>query len=119
MTEKYQSGWQPPVVMVQNIADPLAFAGKVEELRDTFWDHRKVLISKDILKAREKRKLAVQFTNSLKETVLDPILEELAVSGRMDGFLERLVAKEVDPYTLAEELAKEYLKYGEGVGFSG
>lgn len=110
MSESSQSGWQPPVLMVQNIADPQAFARKVEELRDAFWEHREVLISQDILKAREKRKLAVQFTNSLKEAILDPVIEDLTRSGRLDAFLERLVAKEADPYTLAEELAGEYLR---------
>ena len=110
MSESSQSGWQPPVLMVQNIADPQAFARKVEELRDAFWEHREVLISQDILKAREKRKLSVQFTNSLKEAILDPVIEDLTRSGRLDAFLERLVAKEADPYTLAEELAGEYLR---------
>jgi LAO/AO transport system kinase len=110
MSESSQSGWQPPVLMVQNIADPQAFARKVEELRDAFWEHREVLISQDILKAREKRKLSVQFTNSLKEAILDPVIEDLTRSGRLDAFLERLVAKEANPYTLAEELAGEYIR---------
>ncbi len=110
MTENYQSGWQPPVLMVQNIADPRAFAEKVEGLRDAFWEHRAILISKDLLKEREKRKLSVQFHNSLKETLLDPIIEDLTRSGRLDASLERMLAKEADPYTLAEELAGEYLR---------
>jgi len=114
MTESFQSGWKPPVVMVQNIADPQAFARKVEELRDAFWEHREVLISQDILKAREKRKIAVQFSNSLKEAILDPVIEDLTQSGRLDAFLERLVAKQADPYTLAEALAGEFLKNNRG-----
>ncbi len=110
MGQSYQSGWQPPVVMVENIADPTAFAEKVEELRDKFLEHRQVLINKDILKERERRKLSVQLVNSLKETILDPLLDELRDSGRLDRFLEQLVAKEIDPYSLAEKVAGEYLK---------
>ncbi|MCF8107902.1 MAG: hypothetical protein K9J81_02810, partial [Desulfohalobiaceae bacterium] len=71
---------------------------------------RQVLINKDILKQRERRKLSVQLVNSLKETILDPLLEELGDSGRLDRFLEQLVAKEIDPYSLAEQVAGEYLK---------
>ncbi|MFW6055473.1 MAG: methylmalonyl Co-A mutase-associated GTPase MeaB [Thermodesulfobacteriota bacterium] len=110
MDQSCQSGWQPPVVMVENIADPRAFIEKVEELRDKFLEHRQVLINKDILKKRERRKLSVQLVNSLKESILDPLLDELGVSGRLDRFLEQLVAKEIDPYSLAEKVAGEYLK---------
>lgn len=110
MSPSVHSGWQPPVMMLENIADPNAFAERVEELRDKFVEHRQVLIDKDILKERERRKLSVQLLNSLKETIMDPLLDELTENGRMDSFLERLVSKEIDPYSLAEQVAGEYLK---------
>jgi LAO/AO transport system kinase len=43
-------------------------------------------------------------------SILAPILEKLIADGEMDKMVEKLLKKESDPYTCAEDVAKKYLK---------
>ena len=55
------------------------------------------------------RKRTHELNEALREAILEPVLNILVSSGELDRMLDRLQKKEVDPYTLAEEVAKKHL----------
>jgi LAO/AO transport system kinase len=110
MAPDFPSGWRPPILRVENLIHPKEFLAKVDELRAKLDEHFQILMDKEILASRERRKASVQFRHSLKRSVLDPVLNDLNASGRMDSLLDKLLARETDPYSLAEEVAGWYRK---------
>ena len=52
----------------------------------------------------------VEIHEALRDAILEPILKDLMESGEMDQIADRLLRKESDPYTLADEVAHRYLK---------
>ena len=59
---------------------------------------------------RMRRKTMVEIHEALRDAILEPILKDLMKSGEMEDIAGRLLRKESDPYTLAEEVARRYLK---------
>lgn len=109
MAQDFHGVWKPPVLAVKNIADSQLFQEKLQEVRDKIDEHYRLLVEQDMLQEREKRKYLMQLRNALRVTLLDPVLEQLAENKELDRMLSRLVKKEIDPYSLAEELAADYL----------
>jgi LAO/AO transport system kinase len=110
MATSHQSGWRPPVLMVENIADPEAFLDKVDELREKLDEHYGILRDQAILEQRERRKARVQLMNALQGAVFEPLVQTLNQSGELESMLETLVQKQGDPYSLAEAIAARYLR---------
>jgi hypothetical protein len=46
----------------------------------------------------------------VKQDVIQVIMERLAASGRWDHYLQDLVQKKTDPYTISEEIVARYLR---------
>ncbi|MFO8033514.1 MAG: methylmalonyl Co-A mutase-associated GTPase MeaB [Desulfohalobiaceae bacterium] len=109
MAQELHGVWKPPVLALKNITKPQLFQEKVQELREKIDEHYQLLLQQNMLQEREKRKYLVQLQNALRVTVLDPLLQSLWENGELDSMLLRLVQKEIDPYSLAEELAASYL----------
>ncbi len=109
MAQDFPGVWKPPILALKNIAEPNLFQEKVYEVRQKVDEHYQLLLDKDMLQEREKRKYLVQLQNSLRVTILDPLLHKLSENGQLDKMLYRLVAKDIDPYSLAEELSAQYL----------
>ena len=59
---------------------------------------------------RLRRKAMVEIHEALRDAILEPVIEELAETGEMDRIAERLLRRETDPYTIAEEVARRYMK---------
>jgi len=116
MATTYQSGWRPPVLLVENIADPDTFLDRVDELREKLDEHYGILRDQAILGERERRKARVQLMNALQGAVFEPLVQSLNDSGKLEEMLDTLVQKQGDPYSLAEEIAGRYLK---GAGDTG
>ena len=57
-----------------------------------------------------KRKTMVEIHEALRDAILAPILKEMTESGEMGEIAGRLLRKETDPYTIAEEVARRRLK---------
>ena len=110
MASSYPSGWRPPVLRAENTADAGEFATRIDELRQKIDEHFQVLKDKGLLEQRERRKAGIQLQNALKSKLLDPIVDKLKESGEMDSLLASMVAKQSDPYSLAEHIAARFVK---------
>jgi LAO/AO transport system kinase len=109
MAQELRGVWKPPVLALKNITKPQLFQEKVQEVREKIDEHYQLLLQQDKLQEREKRKYLVQLQNALRVTLMDPLLQSLSENGELENMLLRLVQKEIDPYSLAEELAAGYL----------
>ncbi|MEF8889231.1 MAG: methylmalonyl Co-A mutase-associated GTPase MeaB [Desulfohalobiaceae bacterium] len=110
MVSEHHSGWRPPVLMLRDVAHPEDFAQQVEELRAKIDEHYQVLVDTEVLAQREYRKARLQFLNSLRTSVLDPMVGELEESGALKDMIQRIADKTSDPHTLADELRSRFLR---------
>ncbi|MCF8086041.1 MAG: methylmalonyl Co-A mutase-associated GTPase MeaB [Desulfohalobiaceae bacterium] len=110
MVSEHHSGWRPPVLMLRDIAHPEDFAQQVEELRAKIDEHYQVLVDTEVLAQREYRKARLQFLNSLRTSLLDPVVHELEESGELKDIVQRIADKRSDPHTLADELRSRFLR---------
>jgi LAO/AO transport system kinase len=110
MAHDFPGGWKPPVVLVGNVFEPVSFKEKVGELSLKIDEHYEHLASSQLLGDRLRRKTIVEINEALHDFILEPVLRDLVTSGEFDSMVEKLTRKESDPYTLAEEVAKRYLK---------
>jgi len=105
----FLAGWRPPVVSVGSAFDPTSFGTSVEELMETIEAHYRHLVDHD-LGSRIRRKATVELDEAIRTCVLEPILNRLAESGEIGGMIEKMLSRVTDPYTLAEQIAKKYLR---------
>ncbi|MHB8091601.1 MAG: methylmalonyl Co-A mutase-associated GTPase MeaB [Syntrophales bacterium] len=110
MAPAFPGGWRPPVVKIGSCFEPQSFTPSIEELTSAIADHYRRLEETGLLGDRMKRKAMVEIGEALRDAILTPILRELTKSGEMDLIVERLLKRESDPYTIAEEAARRYLK---------
>jgi LAO/AO transport system kinase len=110
MVPEFPGGWQPPVIRIGNVFDSVQFGASIEELAAAIEGHHRRLVETGLLGDRMRRKTMVEIHEALRDAILEPILKDLMESGEMDLIAERLLRKESDPYTLAEEVARRYLK---------
>ncbi|MCE5264138.1 MAG: methylmalonyl Co-A mutase-associated GTPase MeaB [Deltaproteobacteria bacterium] len=110
MVSEFPGGWRPPVLRVGNIFDAGPFAESLEELSAAISGHYRCLVETDLLGDRMKRKAMVEIHEALHDAILEPILKEMTESGEMEEMAGRLLRKETDPYTIAEEVARRCLK---------
>ncbi|MBP2663873.1 MAG: transport system ATPase [Firmicutes bacterium] len=102
--------WTIPVMKVESIAEPLKFAESVNLLCDKIEEHYQYLVKSKLLSNRLRRKTTAELNEALWGSILQPILQELNDGGEMESMVEKLVNKEIDPYTLAEQVAQRYVK---------
>jgi LAO/AO transport system kinase len=110
MVSAFQGGWRPPIVRIGNCFEPGPFGESLEELAAAIGDHYRRLVETDLLGDRMKRKTMVEIHEALRDAILAPILKEMTESGEMEEIAGRLLRKETDPYTIAEEIARRRLK---------
>jgi len=110
MVNKFPGDWQPPIIQIGNVFEPATFAESVGKLADTIDEHQRHLVEKDLLGDRMRRKAMVEINEALRDAILEPVLKKLTESGEMEAIADRLLRRETDPYTLAEEIAHRFLK---------
>ncbi len=106
----YSKGWQIPVLLVESVLEPHKFAESVLKLRDKIEEHYQFLVDNDLISERMRRKTAAEIQEALWGSLMCPILTQLESSGEMKRMIDQCLLKEVDPYTLADEIADRYLK---------
>lgn len=110
MAPEFTGGWRPPIIRTGNVFDSGPFGESMEELAAAIAEHYRRLVEKDLLGDRMRRKTLVEINEALRDAILEPILKDLTESGEMDRIAGRLLRKESDPYTIAEEVARRCLK---------
>jgi len=110
MADEFPGGWRPPIIRAENMFDADSFEKSLEELVDSIGKHYQNLIDKGILGDRVRRKTMLELTEALHNAILDPVLTKLVETGEMDSMADKLLKKETDPYTLADEVAGKYLR---------
>jgi LAO/AO transport system kinase len=103
-------GWHPPIVRIGNAFKPEEYGKNIETLFEKIGDHYDHLVRSKLIGDRLRRKTSYELHEALRAAVMEPVLEALIFSGELDRMIESLLRKETDPYTLAEEVAKKYLK---------
>ena len=110
MAPEFTGGWRLPIIRTGNVFDSGPFGESMEELAAAIAEHYRRLVEKDLLGDRMRRKTLVEINEALRDAILEPILKDLTESGEMDRIAGRLLRKEPDPYTIAEEVARRCLK---------
>jgi len=108
MASEFPGGWRPPIIRIGNLYDTGAFTESVEKLAAAVSDHYRRLVETGLLGDRMRRKTMMEIHEALHDAILAPILTDLTESGEMDRIAERVLKKEADPYTIADEIAKKY-----------
>jgi LAO/AO transport system kinase len=106
----FQGGWRPSIMRVENAFQPESFNKALEDISNKIEEHYKHLIDKDLIGSRMRRKATVELNEAIRATILEPVLLKLLGSGQMEGLIEKVMKKEIDPYTAAEDIAKRYLE---------
>lgn len=101
----FPSGWRPPVLMVDSVFEPPKFTKDVENVAEAIDNHYQHLTNNNFLGERERRKVMHEMNEALREAILEPVLNKLIAEGEFESMMDKLLKKESDPYTLAEEVA--------------
>ena len=109
MADSFPGGWRPPIIRVESAFEPASFEESLEELSAKIGGHYQCLVDNDLLGNRVRRKVMVELNDALRLTILEPALKKLVETGEIDRMADKLIEKESDPYTLAEEVAQKYL----------
>ena len=106
----FQGGWRPSIMRVENAFQPESFNKALDDISNKIEEHYKHLVDKDLIGSRMRRKATVELNEAIRATILEPVLLKLLGSGQMEGLIEKVMKKEIDPYTAAEDIAKRNLE---------
>ena len=56
------------------------------------------------------RKTTAEINEALWGSILHPVLNDLTEDGELENMVDKLMRRETDPYSLAEEVAQRYMK---------
>jgi LAO/AO transport system kinase len=104
--------WRPPIVMIGNLYEQAAFIEKTAELTQKVAVHYAYLQESGKLTERTLRKAMMEINDALRSCILEPVLTNLAASGELQRIAEKVKNREIDPYSVAEEISKRFLKSG-------
>jgi LAO/AO transport system kinase len=91
--------WKPTVV------EAVATEGEgVNELIDTFADHREYMIESGERERKARTRVAAEIRTLLRDDAAGVVEAELARRGGIDAFVDDVLAGETDPYTIADEV---------------
>ena len=93
--------WVPPVV--QSVADT---GEGVEGFLDTLDEHRAFLERTGALDAKARSRYAEEIRRLLREDTRSLLERELEARGGIEAFVDDVVARETDPYTVADEVVQ-------------
>jgi LAO/AO transport system kinase len=96
--------WKPPVIKTTATKDE-----GTTELLNQINQHMKYL-KKDAVDTQLRQKAETELVEAIKQKTTDSIISELKHKGELDKFIQKILAKETDPYSAADTLLKERLK---------
>jgi LAO/AO transport system kinase len=96
--------WRPPVVKA------VAQEGKgVGEVLEKIHSHKEYLISSGQLEERRKNRIKMEITESVKNKLMKDVFAKMG-NEEFDQKIQKVMAKEIDPYTVAEALYRQILE---------
>jgi LAO/AO transport system kinase len=104
--QKLKGGWKPTIFLSEASKNE-----GIEELMKGIEDHRTFLYqneSKHLLKFKYNRAQMVLF-DLVKQDLASAIIGHLSKTGQWKEFIEELVQKKTDPYTLSERILSQFL----------
>lgn len=105
-----EQAWRPPVVKVGNINNEAVFSQGIEETLTAIIEHRNFLNTSGLMEDRKRRKAEYEVNAALQASILEPVYERLRAENALAAMITEVVERKSDPYTLAELVAKRYLK---------
>jgi len=98
-----ESGWKTPVLKT------VALTGEgVPELVEKLEEHKCFLEKDPECRMKSlKAKAEAELVEAIEEKVVGSIVQDLKMEGKLDEFLQKILRKEKDPASAAEELLKE------------
>jgi LAO/AO transport system kinase len=106
--------WRPPIVMIGNLYEPITFIEQTAELAQKVAEHYAYLQESGQLDKRTERRAMMQINDALRACIMDPVIANLTASGELQHLAEKIKNREIDPYSIAEEISKRFLKSGAG-----
>ena len=96
--------WKPQVIKT------VALTGKgVDELLKAIEEHKKYLEAGELEEKRRKR-IEAELLEAISQRLTDTIIAELKTDKKLESFIEKIMNRESDPYTIADMLLKEKIK---------
>lgn len=93
------TGWRPPIVAT------IALDGQgVDQLAAAIEQHRDYLLSSGTMLFRERERLYHELTLRLRDLLLEKLMMRLD-KGHLEAAVEKMLARELDPWTAARQLA--------------
>ncbi len=102
--------WRPPIVTIGNLYEPAAFIGQTVQLAQKVAEHYAYLQESGKLDERTLRRAMMEINDALRFCILEPVLTKLTASGELQCIAEKIKNREIDPYSVAEEISKRFLK---------
>ncbi|MEF8852456.1 MAG: methylmalonyl Co-A mutase-associated GTPase MeaB [Haloarculaceae archaeon] len=91
--------WEPRIV------ETVANTGEgVDDLLAALEDHREYLVASGELDRQARERYAAEVRTLLREDVHELLAEEIDRRGGIEAAVDRIVARETDPYTVADEV---------------
>jgi LAO/AO transport system kinase len=98
-TEDEGTGWEPRIV------ETVAKTGEgVEEFLETIAEHAGWLADSGELEAQTRKRYEAEIKTLLREDTAALLEEELAARGGLEAYVDRVLERETDPYSVADEL---------------
>ncbi len=101
-----KGGWKPTIFLTEAVKNQ-----GIEDLMKGIEEHRAFLLKKDLgcLEKFQHDRARMELFDLVKQDVIQVIMEHLTRTGQWDIFIQDLIHKRTDPYTLSEEIIARYL----------
>jgi LAO/AO transport system kinase len=94
-------GWEPQII--ETVADR---GEGVDELLDVLDDRQAYLEDSGELETQARTRYAEEIRTLVREDINELLAEEIDHRGGLDRFVERVLTRETDPYTVADDLVE-------------
>jgi len=94
-----EAGWEPPIL------ETVAKTGDgVDAFLETIAEHTAWLAESGELEAQTRQRYEAEIKTLLRDDAAALLEAEIAARGGLDGYVDRILTKETDPYSVADEL---------------
>ncbi|WP_299270184.1 methylmalonyl Co-A mutase-associated GTPase MeaB [Halorientalis sp.] len=94
-----EPSWSPSIV--ETVAKRGEGLGELLSILD---DHREYLVSSGQLESKARDRYAAEIRTLLREDSAELLAEEIEARGGIEGFVDRVLDRETDPYAVADDL---------------